>query len=324
MSEPKAVGAAPLVAIIVLNWNNWPVTVECLESLRRVSYPNRRVLLVDNGSSDGSEKILRERFPQLELIQTGANLGYAGGNNAGLRRALEQGADYLCLLNNDVVVEPDFLEPLVAAMEADAHLGIVGGLQCRYDDRRIIQTSGAYFSFYTARVHNANAGEVDEGQCSRPKPADFICGACLLARASLARAIGLLDERFFLVAEDADWCLRARRAGWAVGYVPGSKIYHKERATRDSQPQMNWYYATRNLIWLVRRHGSWSQFFVFLVLYFAYTCPKVIAGRLLKGQAHLLKDALRGIRDGFLSALPETEPKAAAVPAAAGSGPVRE
>ena len=294
----------PLVAVIVLNWNNWPVTVECLESLRRVTYANCRVLLVDNGSTDDSERNLRQRFPELELIQTGANLGYAGGNNAGMRRALELGADYLCLLNNDVVVERDFLELLVASMEADPQLGIVGGLQCGYDHRRIIQTSGAYFNFYTAQVRNANAGEVDEGQCNQPKPVDFICGAALLARSAMAHAIGLLDERFFLVAEDADWCLRARRAGWAARYIPGSKIYHKERATRDSQPRMNWYYTLRNLIWLVRRHGSWSQFLVFLALYFAYFCPKVVAGRLVKGEGHLVKDALRGIRDGF-GALPD-------------------
>lgn len=312
MSEPKAVrAAAPLVAVIVLNWNNWPVTVECLESLRRVTYTNCRVLIVDNGSNDDSEKVLRSRFPDLELIQTGANLGYAGGNNAGMRRALELGADYLCLLNNDVVVEPDFLEPLVVAMEADPRLGIVGGLQCRYDDRRIIQTSGAYFNFYTASVHNANVNEVDKGQCSQAKSTDFICGACLLARAQMARAIGLFDERFFLVAEDADWCLRGRRAGWGVEYVPGSKIYHKERATRDSQPHMNWYYTLRNLIWLVRRHGSWTQFLVFLALYFAYFCPKVIVGRVVKGEAHLVKDVLRGIRDGF-GPLPEDTPAATA------------
>ncbi|HSC77769.1 MAG TPA: glycosyltransferase family 2 protein [Candidatus Acidoferrales bacterium] len=304
MSEPnRPAPTAPLVAVIVLNWNNWPVTVECLESLRRATYAQCRVLLVDNGSSDDSEKVLRARFPDLELLQTGANLGYAGGNNAGMRRALKLGADYLCLLNNDVVVEPDFLEPLVAAMEADPQLGIVGGLQCSYSDRRIIETSGAYFNLFTGRMRNANAGEVDQGQCNQAKSVDFICGAALLARASLALAIGLLDERFFLVAEDADWCLRARRAGWAVRYIPGSKIYHRVAATRESQPRTTWYYTLRNVIWLVRRHASWAQFLVYLALYFAYFCPKVVLGRLVKGESHLMRDALRGIRDGFRTPL---------------------
>lgn len=295
--------APPLVAVIVLNWNNWAVTAECLESLRRLTYPNARLLLVDNGSSDDSERILRERFPDVEILQTGSNLGYAGGNNAGMRRALELGADHLCLLNNDVVVEPGFLEPLVAALEADPRLGIAGGLQCSYDDRRLIQNSGAYFSFVTGRVCNANAGEADRGQCDRQKEVDFISGAALLARAEMARSIGLLDDTFFMVCEDADWCLRARRAGWSVRFVPGSKIFHKERATRGSQPAMNWYYVPRNQIWLVRRHGSTAQVALFALLCLGYLGPRQVLGRLLKREAHNLRPLLRGLRDGF-GALP--------------------
>ena len=295
--------APPLVAVIVLNWNNWAVTAECLESLRRLTYPNARVLLVDNGSSDDSERILREKFPDVEILQTGSNLGYAGGNNAGMRRALEFGADYLCLLNNDVVVGPGFLEPLVAAMEADPRLGIAGGLQCSYHDPRLIQNSGAYFSFITGRVCNANAGEADRGQCDRQKEVDFISGAALLARAEMARSIGLLDDTFFMVCEDADWCLRARRAGWSVRFVPGSKIFHKERATRGSQPGMNWYYVPRNQIWLVRRHGSTAQVALFALLCLGYLGPRQVLGRLLKREARNLRPLLRGLRDGF-GALP--------------------
>jgi len=295
--------ASARVVVIVLNWNNWPVTAECLESLERVTYPNARVLLVDNGSTDDSGKVLREKFPAIEIIQTGANLGYAGGNNAGMRRALELGADYLCILNNDVVAEPGFLEPLVAAMEADPRLGIAGGLQCSYDDRPLIQNSGAYFNFLTGRVRNANAGETDLGQCGREKEIDFVCGAALLARAEMARSLGLLDDTFFMVCEDADWCLRARRAGWSVRYIPGSKIYHRWAASRTKVLPLNAYYTTRNSIWLIRRYASPLQFAMFLLLFFFYSCPKVIAGRLVKGETAVLKSLLRGLRDGF-GALP--------------------
>jgi hypothetical protein len=296
MSEPRA---NPAVAAIVLNWNNWPLTVECLQSLRRVTYPRCRVLIVDNGSTDDSEKVLREKFPEFEFIQTGANLGYAGGNNAGLRRALELNTDYLCLLNNDVVVEPDFLEPLVAALEADAQLGIVGGLQLSHRNPRLILSSGSFFSWYTGTVRDPQAGLLDAGQCSRPKDVDFICGAALLARASMARAVGLLDEAFFLVGEDTDWCLRAQRAGWRVAYIPGSKIFHKERATRDSQPQMNWYYMVRNRIWLVRRYGSPLQCAVFFLGFLGYFYPKMLVGRLVKGESQMLPTLWRALRHGF-------------------------
>ena len=302
--------APPLVGIIVLNWNNWPVTADCLKSLQRITYPNARVLLVDNGSSDDSERILREKFPAIEVVQTGSNLGYAGGNNAGMRRALELGADYLCLLNNDVVVEPGFLEPLVAAMEADPRLGIAGGLQCSYDDRRVIQNSGAYFNFLTGRVRNAHAGETDRGQCDRETEVDYICGAALLARAEMARTLGLLDASFFMVCEDADWCLRARRSGWWVRYVPGSKIYHRWAVSRKKVLPLNAYYTARNHIWLVRRHASTLQFTLFLLLFFFYSCPRAVAGRLVKGEMAVLKSFLRGVRDGF-GALPP-DPAAAA------------
>jgi len=305
--------ASPRVVLIVLNWNNWRVTAECLDSLQRVTYPNTRVLLVDNGSTDDSERILREKFPAIEILQTGANLGYAGGNNAGMRRALELGADYLCLLNNDVVVEPGFLEPLVAAMEADPRLGIAGGLQCSYDDRGTIQNSGAYFSFLTGRVHNADAGETDRGQCDREKEVDFISGAALLARAAMAQCIGLLDDAFFMVGEDADWCFRARRAGWSVRFIPGSKIFHKERATRGAQGAMNWYYVPRNHVWLVRRYGSAAQVAVFVFLCLGFFGPKLLAGRIVKNEVQNLRPLWRGLRDGF-GALPSAPPAGAAAP----------
>ncbi len=295
--------SSPRVVIIVLNWNNWPVTVECLESLGSLTYPRAHVLLVDNGSTDGSERILREKFPAVEIFQTGSNRGYAGGNNAGMRRALELGADYLCLLNNDVVVEPGFLEPLVAAMEADPRLGIAGGLQCSYDDRGVIQNSGVYVNFLTGRVRNDNAGETNRGQCNREKEVDFICGAALLARAAMARSVGLLDDSFFMVCEDADWGLRARRAGWSVRFIPGSKIFHKERATRDSHPGLNWYYVPRNQIWLERRHGSTAQLVIFVLLSLGYFWPRQVVGRLLKREGQNLWSLLGGLRDGF-GALP--------------------
>ncbi|MFQ5776814.1 MAG: glycosyltransferase family 2 protein [Terriglobia bacterium] len=292
-------GKTPSVALVVLNWNNWQDTIECLESLRRLSYSCHRILVVDNGSTDDSEQILRQRFPELEILQAGANRGYAGGNNVGLRRALELEVDYVCLLNNDVVVERDFLTPLVAAMESDRHLGVAGGLQCSFDESHVIQNSGTYFNRYTSLVRTDSAGEVDHGQCDQRKEVDFICGCALLARVEMVRSLGLLDESFFLLGEEAEWCLRAQRAGWRVCYIPGSKIYHKGAATLGSQPALCTYYSLRNRLWLMRRFSSPAQYALFLLLFFFYLCPKMILGRLVKGEAQLLKPLLRALRDGF-------------------------
>ncbi len=134
----KSVAAtAPMVYIILLNWNGWKDTVECVESCRKLSYPDVRIVIVDNGSTDGSETRLRERFPDLELIQTGANLGFAGGNNVGIRYALEKGAEYVWLLNNDTIADAEALSALVQAAEDDQTVGMVGSKIVYHDDPRI-------------------------------------------------------------------------------------------------------------------------------------------------------------------------------------------
>jgi GT2 family glycosyltransferase len=244
------------VVILLLNWNSWKDTLECVESCRELSYPDLRILIVDNGSTDGSEQILRERLPDVELIQSGANLGFAGGNNVGIRRALEQGAEYLWLLNNDTVVEPSALSSLVKVLELDASAGIVGS-KIRYFDRMdTIWYAGAELDPHAPyRSCHRGLNEIDRGQYDVPGETGYVTGCSLLVRSQVVQEIGSLDDALFLYYEDADWCARARRAGWKLCYAPKSVVLHKASASLGGMesPRMS-YYLARNLLYFVRRN----------------------------------------------------------------------
>ncbi len=209
----------PLVFIVVLNWNGWRDTVECLDALRFLRYPNFRVLVVDNASGDGSVAELRARFPELEIIENPANLGFAAGNNVGIRRALTLGADYVWLLNNDTAVSSGALGALVELAERDPRAGVVGSVLREYAVPNNIQAwgGGALRPWLGTTTQFTQArGEVDH-----------VIGASMLLRAGMLRAVGPLDEDFFFFMEDTELSLRARRAGWRVRVAPGSWVFHK-------------------------------------------------------------------------------------------------
>jgi len=246
----------PLVFVVLLNWNGWRDTLECVESCRRLAYPDFRIIIVDNGSTDGSEAILRERCPDTEFIQTGANLGFAGGNNMGIRRALEQGADHVWLLNNDTVVAPDALASLVRVAEGDDRAGMVGSKIVYYDRPELLWYAGAVLD--PARPHRpAHRGlrEHDRGQYDTVEETGYVTGCSLLVRRAVLETAGLLDEGLFLYFEDVDWCARARRAGWRLMYAPSSVVRHKESVSAGgaASPSVV-YYTARNRLYFVKRN----------------------------------------------------------------------
>jgi len=244
------------VVILLLNWNSWKDTIECVESCRKLSYANFRILIIDNGSSDGSEKILRERFPDIELIQSGANLGFAGGNNLGISRALDQGAAYLWLLNNDTVVEPSALSSLVEALERDQKIGMVGSKILYFDKADTLWYAGAELDPRVPhRSCHRGLNEIDRGQYDQPGETGYVTGCSLLVRKKVIEEVGVLDDALFLYYEDADWCARAQRAGWKLCYAPRSVVLHKASASLGGMdsPRMS-YYLARNLLYFVRRN----------------------------------------------------------------------
>ena len=232
--------------VIVLNWNGKNDTLECLGSLQKVPTPHQ-IVIVDNGSTDESVKVFKQEFPSATILENQENLGYAEGNNVGIRYALKNGASYLLILNNDTIVDPSFLDAL---LQTDA--GILGAKPLLYDDRTRLDHLGGIWnpkkgSFDLIGCHD----EGDKWTC--PKPLDYVCGCALFAKAEVFEKIGLFEPRFFLFWEESDWCARARKAGYQPYFCPEAKLYHKVSASfTGGKAHMTYFWWRNRLFWIER------------------------------------------------------------------------
>jgi len=213
------------VGIVLLNWNGWEDTCACLTSLRRLRYDDFEIIVVDNGSSDNSPAHIRRMFPEARIIQAGKNLGFAGGCNRGIRHALSQRCDFVWLLNNDTTVDPQALQALVTKADSAPDIGAVGSaIYCMDDARRLQAWGGGHINFWLGRSRHFLRPAPDDS-------IDFITGASMLITRDAIQSIGLLDEKFFMYWEDADYCFRLREAGWKIGVAGESRVLHKGSAS---------------------------------------------------------------------------------------------
>jgi GT2 family glycosyltransferase len=245
----------PLVITIILNTNRRKDTLTCLASLEASRYGNHKVLVLDNASSDGSVAAIRAAFPAVEVISLEQNLGYAGNNNVGIAAALEQGAEWIFVLNEDTIVDRECLAELVAAGESAATIGITGPTVYHYDEPEVIQSAGGVLDrFWVSRHLHAN--ERDDGQLHGLPAVDWISGCAMMVRSEVVEQVGALDERFFYYWEETEWCLRARRHGWSIRHVPAARLWHKG-VQRDYAPNPSvTYYNTRNRFLMLARHKA--------------------------------------------------------------------
>ena len=265
----------PTVAIIILCYNGVADTLACLRSLDTVAYPRDRlqVIVVDNASSDGTVEAVGAAYPGITILQTGANLGYAAGNNAGLRYALERGFDYALLLNNDVEVAPDFLGALVAAAEADPQVGVAG--PTIYYDRapNLIWSAGGAIDWRRGSSAMRGLDTPDRGQYARVAEVDFVSGCALLCKRAAIEWAGLLDERFFMYYEETEWCVRIARAGFRCIHVPQSHIWHKITPERQAaSPRVNYYMVRNRLLFLHIARAPFAAWLHALLLQDLRTC----------------------------------------------------
>lgn len=248
--------AAPPVYIVVLTFNRWQDTRACLTSVFACSYSNIRVLVIDNGSKDETLDELPVAF-QVHLIRNSRNLGYAEGNNVGLRYALAEGAEFTVVLNNDVIVAQDWLEPLVQAAQSDPRAALLGPMVYHIGEPRVIQSAGGILPGNWHTAHRG-ANEPDLGQFSRTEAVDWLTGCAILARSSALREIGLLDPAFYMYGEDVDWGVRASRAGYRILFVPRSRVWHKGVQRNYAPAPQVTYYSARNELQLIRKHHGGS------------------------------------------------------------------
>jgi GT2 family glycosyltransferase len=243
---------SPRVAVIVLNWNGRDDTLACLESLRQLDYPNYEVVVVDNGSSDGSVEAVRAAFVDVTVLEVGENLGFAEGNNVGLRHALTHGADYVLLLNNDTEVSPDCISLLVGAVEATPQAGVAGPTIYYFDRREIIWSAGGAIDWRRGDSHMMGLDELDKGQYDAIREVDFVTGCALLIRRDVIEDVGMLDTRFFMYYEETEWCVRAARARYKILHVPQAHVWHKIVPAQQAMSPRIQYYMTRNRLLFLR------------------------------------------------------------------------
>jgi len=250
----------PRVALIILSWNGKADTLACLASLARIDYPNPWLIVVDNGSSDGSAEAVREAYPGVTLIENGANLGFAEGNNVGIRHALDHGADHILLLNNDTEVAPDFLTALVDAAERGG-AGVYGPKIYYHAEPERIWCAGNDWTGWPGGFRQVGDGEPDGPAFGSETETDYIIGCALFVPAEVFRTVGLLDPAFFLTYEETDWCYRARKAGHRCVVVPRSRIWHKVAVSMGGQGSpLQEYFYTRNLLLWAERHLPADEF----------------------------------------------------------------
>jgi GT2 family glycosyltransferase len=243
----------PLVGILVLNWNSPQDTIRCLRSIENSDYQNFIILVVDNGSKDDSLDQLHIAYPDLEILETGHNLGYCGGNNAGIRYLLDQGAEYIWLLNDDIAISPVALSHLLRAAIEHPDAGFLGPkIVSLNDSKRLLSTGGLLTQDYQP-IHRG-MGESDNDQYNQHETVDFLSGCALLVSKNTIQGIGLLDEAYFTYYEDIDWCFRGREAGLDCLFVPDSVARHPDTRQRDSGAPLVTHYLARNRLFFIHKH----------------------------------------------------------------------
>jgi len=250
--------------VVVLNWNGLADTRACLASLAPACDDATVVLVVDNGSRDGSPAAIRREFPRVRVLETGANLLFAGGNNAGIRAALDGGADEIMLLNNDTTVEAGFLAALSARLRTWPGAGIVAPKILYHAAPERIWYAGGEISCWTGTMRHRGIRERDDGRFDAPGETAYASGCCFLVKREVVERIGMLDGAYHMYTEDADFCMRARRAGYRVVYEPGARVLH--RVSVSAGGHLSAFKLRNKLVSNFRffaRYAAWYQWPVF-------------------------------------------------------------
>jgi GT2 family glycosyltransferase len=286
----------PCVGVVVLHWNKITETTCCMQSLSNLQYPHLKFYLVDNGSDVLLEGQLDEKLPNLRIIRSNENIGFAGGCNLGITAAIDDGCEFIWLLNNDTIVEPNALCYLVKKAEELRCAGIIGSMILEQNDRNIINHSGGRIYPYSGLcVHLERGRRYDRARENSDTSPSFVTGCSLLARVQMIREVGMLDERYFLYWEDADWCVRARRMGWEIGIAYESEVYHKSSSSLGSASPLKSYYVARNSLRFVWKLYPWLS-----PIALVWWPRRHLLNHVFRGRFQHAKMACRGLVDAFL------------------------
>lgn len=245
----------PKVDIILVNYNNQKDTIECLESLSHINYPDYDVIVVDNASRDTKELEKYCKHYGAVLLKAAENDGFSAGNNIGIREAINRSASFVLLLNNDTLVEPDFITNLVTSSQRNPNAGVIGGRIYFNDDRSKLWYAGGEISFQGGYVDHYGYMQSMNEKYGQEKNVTFITGCLMLIPVDVIKKVGLLAEDYFLYSEDADYCCRVINAGYSLVYTPAAVIYHKVGAASGKGSDVSQYYSTRNDFYLFNKYA---------------------------------------------------------------------
>ncbi|MBI5216667.1 MAG: glycosyltransferase family 2 protein [Ignavibacteriae bacterium] len=290
----------PFVYCIILNLNGKQLLLETIESVLKMTYPRFEIIVVDNGSTDGSQQAVKEMYPNLVLLENGKNLGFGEGNNVGINYAVEQGAEWLILLNNDIAVDENMLSEMMNVAVSDSRIGILCPKIYFFSEPNKFWYAGGKVNFFTGMVAHRGIRESDNGQYDTTEETEYATGCAFLVKREVIERVGTFDPIYFpAYSEDADWTERTRRAGYKIMYVPKAKLWHKVSSFSGGgmTPLKTQLKVEHNLIFF-KRYASW---------YHWLTIPWFIGGatlwfvfkHILSGNFRIIGALFRG----FLKAL---------------------
>lgn len=282
----------PKTAVIILNFNSYNQTIECIESVKNITYPNYEIIVVDNNSKDDSLQQIKGSFPDVILLKSRDNLGYASGNNLGIKYALEKNIEYICILNNDVAVDRNFLEPIIKTLMDDKNAAAAGPSICYYGQDDVIQAMGGNINLYTGlptmKFKGKKLSQVKEDIVS----VDYLGGACFVVKAEILKKIGLIPENYFLFYEETEFFLNIKRQGYKLISIRDSRVYHKVSGTISKYKGLSYFFLNRNRIIFVRRNARLYHKFIF----FFYIILETIGRMILRGELSLFKYYYEGLK----------------------------
>lgn len=299
MKERITPGNLPKVSIITLNWNRKEDTIECVNSLLNLEYPDYEIVVVDNGSTDGSAESFKKTFLDITVIENKKNLGYALGFNTGIEYALEQNVKYVLILNNDTVINKNALKELVKVAESDPQIGFVSGKVYDYTEPNKLQVVGKIIDFNIGSVRNVGGGEIDHGQYDEIKEYKFLDDIFWLVRTEVFRKVGMYDSNFFLIFEETDLCARANKY-FKLVYTPHAKIWHKKsQSSGGAGNPINTYYMARNWVVFMWRNVSSRQFQIFMLHFLMIQTPKTVASFIIRKRFNRIVPKIKGVISGM-------------------------
>ena len=270
----------PLVSIILINYNGSTDTMECVESLTRVTYDNVKIIVVDNASTDNSVEVLKQNlnYENVILVESPENNGFSAGNNLGILEARRLDSGYMLILNNDTLVEPGFIEPLLEVFDSDAQVGcVISKILYASEPDKIWYAGGTFNPWFCRAGHDAY--NLTDNKVDEVKPVEFASGCCMLLSGTAIEYTGLMDEDYFLYVEDTEYSLRLRKAGFKLMYTSKSVIYHKVSASTKAGSDLSQYYTIRNTLYLGKVYSSFLQKLSTMAYNLAFYTHKVLTGQ---------------------------------------------